>query len=77
MATESFQSCLETGRHDSRGPAPARQRPVGTQSGRASARCTHSAGGVPALPEASTPPTIAQVVSTSPPTWAVVQKAAS
>lgn len=55
----------------------ARQSPVGTQSGSASERSAHLAGGVPALPEASTPPTIAQVVSTSPPTPAVVQKAAS
>ncbi len=54
-----------------------RQAPVGTQSGRASVRSAHSAGGVPALPAASTPPTIAQVVSTSPPTWAVVQNAVS
>ncbi len=47
----------------------------GTQSGRGSVRSTHSAGGAPAFPEAITPPTMAQVVSTSPPTWAVVQNA--
>lgn len=56
-------------------PDGSRQPPVGTQSGSASVCRTHSAGGAPALPAASTPPTIAQVVSTSPPTWAVVQNA--
>lgn len=49
----------------------------GTQPGRPSVRSTHAAGGVPALPEESTPPTMAQVVSMSPPTRAVVQKARS
>lgn len=65
-------------------PHPTRQ-PFGAyapssadiQSGRASVRSTHSAGGAPAFPAASTPPTMAQFVSTSPPTCAVVQKARS
>lgn len=54
-----------------------RQADVGTQSGSGSVRSTHAAGGAPAFPEAMTPPTMAHVVSTSPPTWAVVQNARS
>lgn len=50
---------------------------VDTHSGRASVRSTHSAGTDPAFPEPITPPTMAHVVSTSPPTCAVVQKARS
>jgi hypothetical protein len=46
-----------------------------THGGTGSVRATHSKGGVPALPDAITPPTMAQVVSTSPPTCAVVQNA--
>lgn len=49
----------------------------GTQSGSGSVRSIQSAGGVPAFTEATTPPTMAHVVSTSPPTWAVVQNARS
>lgn len=49
----------------------------GTQSGSASVFSTHSAGVAPAFPDPITPPTMAQVVSTSPPTCAVVQKAFS
>ena len=56
------------------------RRPVaspGSQPGSGSVRSSQAPGGAPALPEAITPPTIAQVVSTSPPTWAVVQNAHS
>jgi hypothetical protein len=49
----------------------------GIQSGSPSVRRSHSAGGAPAFPAASTPPTMAQVVSTSPPTCAVAQNACS
>lgn len=53
------------------------QRTAVTQPGIASVCSTHEAGGAPALPAAITPPTMAQVVSTSPPTCAVVQNACS
>lgn len=39
----------------------------GSQSGSSSVCADQSAGGAPALPAATMPPTIAQVVSTSPP----------
>lgn len=48
---------------------------AGTHSGNASTCSTQAPGGVPAFPEARIPPTMAQVVSTSPPTCAVVQNA--
>ncbi|MEY9994834.1 hypothetical protein ABIE67_006866 [Streptomyces sp. V4I8] len=50
---------------------------VGTHFGNASVRSTHATGAAPAFPEPITPPTMAHVVSTSPPTCAVVQKARS
>lgn len=63
-------------------PVPPRARgcraPVrpyaGTHSGSSSVASSHAAGGDPAFPEATTPPTMAHVVSTSPPTWEVTQK---
>lgn len=63
-----------------RGAALRRRRhyaDVGIHSGNASVRSAHSAGTAPAFPEPITPPTMAHVVSTSPPTCAVVQKARS
>lgn len=45
-----------------------------THSGSSSVASSHAAGGDPAFPEATTPPTMAHVVSTSPPTWEVTQK---
>lgn len=62
---------------DRGGVRPRPQAAVRIQSGRGSTRSAHSAGGAPALSAATTPPTIAQVVSTSPPTCAVVQNARS
>lgn len=61
------------------GPGPRDQwaARAGSQAGRSSVRASHSAGGAPACAAATTPPTMAQVVSTSPPAWAVVQKARS
>ncbi len=56
---------------------PAAYAPARTHPGRLSVRSTHSLGGAPALPAAITPPTMAQVVSMSPPTWAVDQKPSS
>lgn len=41
---------------------------VGIHIGNASVRSTHSTGADPAFPEPITPPTMAHVVSTSPPT---------
>lgn len=63
-----------------RGSTPARYRcqsGTGSQPGSSSVRSRHAAGGVPDSPAAITPPTTAQVVSTSPPAWAVVQNARS
>lgn len=57
--------------------AALRYADIGTQFGNASVCSTHAAGAAPALPEPITPPTMAHVVSTSPPTCAVVQKARS
>ncbi len=51
--------------------------PAGIHPGNGSVRCSHVGGGAPAFPAASTPPTMAQFVSTSPPAWAVAQKASS
>lgn len=61
-------------------PGPRTQQgyaPAGAHDGSVSVRSSHACGGAPAFPAASTPPTMAQFVSTSPPAWAVAQKASS
>lgn len=50
---------------------------VGAQAGRGSAPSSQARGGAPPGPAATIPPTMAQVVSMSPPAWTVDQKAVS
>ncbi len=58
-------------------PYASQASPLGIQDGRSSVPASHPSGGAPSGPAATMPPTIAHVVSTSPPARAVVQNACS